>query len=121
MKSRKPKASEPSLRDKLSAAFMKAMQSDFETHGAEVIERLREVDPAKYTAIAAQLISTIEPKDGYEDCQSHEEIGRRLLQSIGFSEPDDASIQAAVELNKAFVDGLQRIRAEAEGTEGTIQ
>jgi hypothetical protein len=38
------------------------------------------------------------------------EIGKRLLQSIGFSEPDDMSIQAAIEANDAFIERLEAIR-----------
>jgi hypothetical protein len=112
----KPRATEPSARMKLSAAFTKALQDDFQMNGVEVIERLRKSDPGKYLEISAKLISTIEPKaDGYESAKSMEDIGRKLLQSIGFSEPDPASIQEAVELNNTLVDGLQAIRARAEG------
>jgi hypothetical protein len=43
------------------------------------------------------------------------EIGKRLLQSIGFSEPDDVSIQAAIEANDAFIAALEAIRDAAQG------
>jgi hypothetical protein len=42
-----------------------------------------------------------------------QDIGRKLLQSVGFREPDDVSIQAAIELNDTFIDELQRIFAFA--------
>jgi hypothetical protein len=42
MKPKKPKATEPSLRSKL----FRALESDFEAHGVETIEKLRESDPA---------------------------------------------------------------------------
>jgi hypothetical protein len=45
-----------------------------------------------------------------------QDIGRKLLQSIGFKEPDDVSIAAAVEANDAFVDQLQQIRDRALAT-----
>src|SRR5215469_5423616 len=32
------------------------------------------------------------------------DVGRKLLQSVGFKEPDDVSIQAAIEANDAFID-----------------
>ena len=116
MKTRKPKPTEPSARDKLSASFLKAFQNDFETYGVETIEKLREESPSKYAEIAAKLIATFEPKaDGFESAQSMEDIGRKLLQSIGFHDPDDNSIREAVELNNTFVDGLQAIWARAEG------
>jgi hypothetical protein len=50
----------------------------------------------------------------FAQAQSMQDIGRKLLQSIGFKEPDDASIQAAVELNDTFIDGLQRIYQRAQ-------
>jgi hypothetical protein len=52
----------------------------------------------------------------YKAARSMTDIGRKLLQSVGLSAPDDASIAAAVELNNAFVAGLERIRDQAEQT-----
>jgi hypothetical protein len=46
---------------------------------------------------------------------SMEDLGRKLLQSVGFKEPDDVSIQAAIEANDAFIDRLQQIRDRAQG------
>jgi hypothetical protein len=51
----------------------------------------------------------------FAQAQSMQDIGRKLLQSIGFASPDDASIQEAVELNDTFVDGLQAIHQRAQG------
>jgi hypothetical protein len=51
----------------------------------------------------------------YSQASSFEDIGRKLLQSVGFKEPDDVSIAAAIELNDTFVDGLQRIYQQAQG------
>jgi len=42
-------------------------------------------------------------------------VGRKLLQSVGFKEPDDVSIQAAIAANDAFIDRLQAIRDRAQG------
>jgi hypothetical protein len=44
-----------------------------------------------------------------------QDIGRKLLQSVGLPNPTDADIAAAIELNDIFVAKLERIRAEAEG------
>ena len=55
------------------------------------------------------------PAVDFNSAQSMQDIGRKLLQSIGFHDPDDNSIREAVALNDTFVDGLQRINAEAEG------
>jgi hypothetical protein len=51
----------------------------------------------------------------YNSAQNMQDIGRKLLQSIGFKEPDDVSIAAAIEANDAFIDQLQRIRDAAQG------
>ena len=56
----------------------------------------------------------------FSTANSMHEIGKRLLQSIGFSEPDDVSIQAAIELNNNFVDGLQAIHQRAQASEGEM-
>jgi dsRNA-specific ribonuclease len=50
----------------------------------------------------------------YNSAQSMTDIGRKLLQSIGFREPDDVSIAAAIKLNDTFIDGLQRIYQQAQ-------
>ena len=52
----------------------------------------------------------------YNSAQSMNDIGKKLLQSIGFKEPDDVSIAAAIEANDAFVDQLQQIRDRALAT-----
>jgi hypothetical protein len=44
-----------------------------------------------------------------------QDIGRKLLQSVGFASPDDASIQAAIEANDAFVARLEEIGRKAQG------
>jgi hypothetical protein len=50
----------------------------------------------------------------FNSAQSLQDIGRKLLQSIGFASPDDASIQRAIELNDTFIDGLQAIYKDAQ-------
>ena len=50
----------------------------------------------------------------FNSAQSLQDIGRKLLQSIGFKEPDDVSIQAAVEANDRFIDELQQIQQRAQ-------
>src|SRR5262249_52993859 len=121
MKPRKPKPSEPSPRDKLAAGFLKAFENDFETHGVEVIERLREKHPDRYAELAARLIATTEPKsDGPETANDFHEMAFRLLKSIGMSEFDitEAMIQEAIDANNVFIDRLQAIRDGAQGQGG---
>jgi hypothetical protein len=55
------------------------------------------------------------PAQDFSTVNSMHEIGKRLLQSIGFTEPDDASIQAAIEANDAFIGRLETIRDSAQG------
>ena len=50
----------------------------------------------------------------FAQAKSMQDIGRKLLQSVGFREPDDVSIQAAIELNDTFIDGLQQIHKDAQ-------
>src|SRR5262245_6452821 len=51
----------------------------------------------------------------FAQAKSMQDIGRKLLQSIGFEEPDDVSIQAAIEANDAFIARLEAIRDAAQG------
>jgi len=115
----KQKANEPSVRDKLSASFLKAFQNDFETYGVEAIEKLREESPSKYAEIASRLIAASEPKpeDGFESCRSLPEIAVKLLKSVGCDEflVTDEMIEDALAANDAFIARLQEIRAAAEG------
>ena len=50
----------------------------------------------------------------FSQASSMEDIGRKLLQSIGFKEPDDVSIQAAISANDRFIDELQQIHQRAQ-------
>jgi hypothetical protein len=42
-------------RSKLTARFIEALQQDFEAHGSEVIEKLRQESPGKYAEVVARL------------------------------------------------------------------
>jgi hypothetical protein len=50
----------------------------------------------------------------FTTANSMQDIGRKLLQSLGFREPDDLSIQAAIEANDAFIKRLEAIRDAAQ-------
>jgi hypothetical protein len=103
---RKPKTSKPSLRDRLSENFLRAFEADFAANGVAAIEALRQKSPEKYSEIAARLIAASEPKpDGFESCNSMEEIGLRLLKSVGADEytVTDDMVQAAIEANDNFI------------------
>ena len=51
----------------------------------------------------------------FKQANSMQDIGRKLLQSVGFASPDDASIALAIEANDVFVAELERIRDAAQG------
>src|SRR5262249_30908033 len=51
----------------------------------------------------------------FTTAKSMTDIGRKLLQSVGFKEPDDVSIQAAIAANDAFIARLEAIRDSAQG------
>ena len=51
----------------------------------------------------------------FSQASSMEDIGRKLLQSIGFKEPDDVSIKEAMAANDEFIKELERIRNAAQG------
>ena len=63
--------------------------------------------------ITDQVVDAKQQVD-FNSAQSMSDIGRKLLQSIGFKEPDDVSIQAAVEANDRFIDELQQIQQRAQ-------
>ena len=117
---RKPKTAEPSSRDKLSKHFLETFERDFAAHGVGVIEKLRERSPEKYVELAGKLVMTTEPPgDGFDSAQSMEEIGRKLLQSVGLPEDaaTDEQIARAVELNDQFVADLTQVAQGHFGTE----
>src|SRR5215475_4187023 len=94
----------------------------------ELNEVLREAraDKAHSAAVSAilgkaKILNISEQHDfrsgkiDFSQASSMEDIGRKLLQSIGFKEPDDVSIAAAIEANDAFIARLQAIRDTAQG------
>src|SRR5262245_31613126 len=114
MKPRKTKASEPSLslRDKLSAKFMKDFEADFADNGAVVIAELRTKSPEKYAEIAARLIASAEPPSGvFTEAKSMDDIGIGLLKQVGLTDPSEQQIEAALALHNRFITELEQIVA----------
>src|SRR5262245_42498390 len=112
MKPRKPK-NEPSLRDKLSAQFMKDFEEDFAANGKAVIEQLRQRSPEKYADIAARLIAQTEPPNPNDlsNAKSLAEVARMLLQGVGLHDPSDRQIEAAMAANSRLMCELEQIAA----------
>src|SRR5262245_41324953 len=124
MKPKKPKASEPSLRTKLSKSFHETLEQDFRLYGKNVIEQMRQSDPTRYAELAGKLIMATEPPaEGidFKNAQSMHEIGTKLLQSFGVPEPADIFVEQAIAANDQFVLTLKNIAACAQADEGQIQ
>jgi hypothetical protein len=109
---------EPSLRTKISQAFLQALEADFRLYGAGVIEAMRESDPTRYAELMGKVIMTAEPpsQDSWEATKSMEDVARKLLREVGT--PDDwmtdAVVQAAIEANDNFIARLEEIRDRAQ-------
>src|SRR5215472_3866243 len=88
------------------------------------LRRDAHVDKAYGPAVAAVMgkakilnLSVDQPPNAsvdFSSAKSMQDIGRKLLQSVGFKEPDDVSIQAAIALNDKFIDDLQAIHQRAQ-------
>ena len=110
---KKPKTKEPSLRDKLSQLFDEALLANFAAKGASVIEQMCKDDPTRYAELVGKRIMAADPKpDGFESCDSVEELGRKLLKSVGLDNEEAITpdmIQAAIAAQDEFVAQLARI------------
>jgi tRNA G37 N-methylase TrmD len=121
MKPSKPKAAEPSLRDKLSKNFLEALEADFREYGKDVIEQMRTKDPTRYAELAGKMIMAVEPREqSLENARNMHEVAIALLKSVGFADPDDRSIEQAIQLNNKFIDDLQNIYQCAMASETEI-
>jgi len=114
MKPKKPQAGEPSLRNKLSQAFLEALEADFREYGKSVIETMRQKDPTRYAELAGKLILTAEQSPAgidFKSAKSMQDIGRKLMQSVGMDERTITAemIQAAIEANDRFIAALESI------------
>jgi hypothetical protein len=112
----------PSTRDRLSSAFVQALEKDWAEHGSEVIQQIRQDNPVKYGELIARLVpmdaNPLSAND-YSRCESLQDIGRQLLRQIGLSEEaiTDDMIAAAVEANGRLVDTLESIAPTAGTTQ----
>jgi hypothetical protein len=113
MKPRKSRISnEPSLLQELNEP-LRDFVADFKLHGKSALEQVRERSPEKYLELSTKLlplVAALNPgTNEFSDCRNMNDVGVKLLQSVGFNEPDEASIQAAIALNDKFIDDLQAI------------
>jgi hypothetical protein len=104
----------PSARDKLSSAFVEALEKDWAEHGSEVIQQIRLDNPVKYGELIARLIpmdANPVSANNFSHCKSIEDIGRQLLLQVGVEEIaiTPSMIQAAIAANDALVARLEQI------------
>jgi hypothetical protein len=83
-----------------------------EAYGAAVSAVMGKAKILNFITDNVQVSNTID----FNSAQSVQEIGRKLLQSIGFNEPDDISIAAALDANDDFIARLQAIHQQAQLT-----
>lgn len=117
LKSKRAQKASTSLQERL-AKPLRDFVSDFEKHGADALKTVREQNPEKYLELAtklAQLVAAIKPDTVPRGEDTHEALGRDILKSIGFDDPDPASIQCALEAQAIFLAALQNIKNNAEG------
>src|SRR5262245_17514655 len=111
-KSQKP--SEPSLLSQLAKPLHDFVE-DIRVHGPDELRKVHENEgPARYLEFATKLlplIAALNPQGGSEfsDCQTQQDIGRKLLESVGFNDPEDASIEDAVKANYGVIQRLKSI------------
>jgi hypothetical protein len=124
MKPKRPKPNEPSLLQELSGP-LRDFVADFKLHGKSALELVRQRSPEKYLELSTKLlplVAALNPgKSDFADCHSVNDIGVKLLESVGFASPDDASIREAIALNDALIDGLQAIYLRAAAPEDVTQ
>jgi hypothetical protein len=111
-KERKAKSSEPSLLDQLNGP-LKDIVNDFKENGATALETVRARNPEKYLELATKLLPLIVSLNpgasDFSKCHSMQDIGTRLLQSIGLTDPTDEQIAEAIKVNDDFIARLERI------------
>lgn len=101
----------PNLRDRLSEAFLKALEGDFAVHGLDVVVQLRQQEPGKYCELAAKLVAqAVQPPDPtqFAGCHTELDIARKLLLQVGMHEEaiTDSALQLAAEANAQLVTRL---------------
>jgi hypothetical protein len=111
---KKTKTAEPSARDKLSADFTQRLEQKWREHGDTILDAACRESPTKVAELIARLVATTEPTgQGFDNCRNMQDIGARLLLSVGITDPTDDMIAQAVACNDAFIAKLEAIRDRA--------
>src|SRR5262245_10417161 len=110
--------SEPSLVDELSKP-LRSFVEDLKQHSNDALRTVRERNPEKYLELSTKLlplVAALNPgKNDFADAKDMQSIGIAILKSVGFNDPDAASINEALRVQDQSIDHLQAIRARAEG------
>jgi hypothetical protein len=113
---------------------VRELQTIAAKNAAETVEKMaRELNEIQYEARAdkahaaavaavlgkAKVLNIVDCPNtqqiDFKQARSMTDIGRKLLQSCGLREPDDVSIQQAIEANDTFIDRLKAISEAAQG------
>src|SRR5262245_32737307 len=117
---RKPQKDGRSLVDELNEP-LRNFVADFKLHGSDALEAVRKESPSKYLELATKLlplVAALNPgANDLADCKDMNEIGIRLLKSVGIDEfaITNEMIAEAVAANDAFIAELEAIRDGAQG------
>jgi len=115
----KNKSKESSLLEQLGKP-LRDFVNDFKTHGADVLQKVRQDNPEKYLELSTKLlplVAALDPGvDDFSDCNDMRSIGIKLLKSVGCPEYEitEDAIADALKANDAFIERLQAIRNAAE-------
>jgi hypothetical protein len=111
---KKAKPTEPSLLDQLSGP-LKDIVADFKENAAAALEAVRLRNPEKYLELSTKLLPLIVQLNpagsDFSGCRSMQDIGTKLLLSVGITNPTDEQIADAIKANDDFIKRLQGISA----------
>src|SRR5262245_48854947 len=121
LKSKKAQKADPSLLEELRGP-LRDVVNELKSNLAGELQKLRERgDSARYLETAAKLLPLIvvlNPQmNDFASANSMQEIGEKLLKSIGFYDPDEHSIEEALQANNDFIARLQHIHQCAQAPE----
>ena len=114
----KPKKLQPTLRQQLSEP-LRDFVADFKAHGKSALETVRERSPEKYLELATKLlplVAALNPgADDFADCATPNDVGMKLLKTVGMNEFDmtEPMIADALKARDDLIDALEAIRDRA--------
>jgi len=116
LRSKMHRKTQSNARIKLSADFINGLAEQYDLHGDEILDAVRKESPVKLAEIIARLVPQQPVPTGlFDDADSHQEIGRRMLRAVGMDDPSDEQITEAVAAHEELVAKLEAIRDRAQG------